>query len=225
MESRVLVVGLDREHYQELLPLLSRSLLSVDRISSGESAVELAERVPLSLIVARHPLPDMAIGSFMQRIHAPGSRCDSTPILFLADENRLAEIRALLPGGARQAISVDDPAAVLREAGALLKLAPRAEVRVPVRLQVKLGGAPPISCTSENLSENGLLLKSSETFPLGARVSFEVALPGERTPLQGEAEVMRHTEPDVEGVVGMGLRVIGFKAGGAARLRRFIASQ
>src|SRR5262245_9363495 len=132
--ARVLVVGLEKAHYEPLLPLLSRALLNVDRISSGESACQIANGVKLDLIVARYPLPDMSIGSFMQNVHQPGSKSDATPILVIADDNRLAEIGAMLPGGAKQAISVNQPQKIADEVAGRLKLAPRKEVRVPVKL-------------------------------------------------------------------------------------------
>jgi CheY-like chemotaxis protein len=200
-------------------------LLAVDRLKTGESGIQLAERAQVDLILARYPLPDMSIGSFMQRVHEAGSHSDATPILFLADEQRLAEIRALLPGGARQALSVSQPELLLQEVAARLKLAPRAELRTPVRLQVKLAGQPPLDAQTENVSERGMLVASGTQLPLQARVRFEFALPGERSPVQGEAEVVRHTEQRVEGVNGMGLKVVTLFGDGSARLRRFCSAR
>ncbi len=223
MQGRVLVVGLERNHYEELLPLLSRSLLAVDRLKTGESGIQLAERAHVDLILVRYPLPDMSIGSFMQRVHESGSRSDATPILFLADEHRLDEIRPLLPGGAKQALSVSQPELLAQEVAAGLKLAPRAELRTAVRLDVKLAGEPPLGGQTENVSERGMLVASERQLPLGTRLRFGFALPGERTPVQGEAEVVRHTEPGVEGVQGMGLKVLAISGDGASRLRRFVS--
>jgi len=226
MQGRVLVVGLERSHYKDLLPLLSRALLSVDRLSTGESAADLAERVALDLVVLRYPLPDMSIGSFMQRLHQAGSPCEKTPIIVAADDSRLAEISSLLPGGAAQAVSVNQPATLVAKVAVLLKLAPRADVRVAVKLEVKLDGGPRlIICQSENISENGMLLKTDTRFPVGTKVRFDFALPGDQLPVQGEAAVVRHTEPTVEGVTGMGLKMAWFRGDGGARIRRFVLKQ
>lgn len=223
--ARVLVVGLERSHYDLLLPLLSRALLNVDRISRGESGAQIACGTKVDLIVARYPLPDMSIGSFMQAVHEPGSKSDATAILVIADDNRLAEIGSLLPGGAKQAISVNQPAKIAAEVASRLKLSPRVEVRIPVRIEVRLAGAPPILCQSENISEHGLLLRTDARYPLGTRASFEFSLPGERLPVQGEAEIMRHAEPAVEGMKGMGLKVVSFKGDGTTRVRRFVTKR
>jgi hypothetical protein len=173
----------------------------------------------------RYPLPDMSIGSFMQSVHEPGGKSDATPILVIADDDRLAEIGSMLPGGAKQVVSVNQPEKIVSEVGTRLKLAPRAEVRLPVRIDVRLAGVPPLTCQSENLSEHGLLLKTDAHYPIGTRAGFEFSLPGERLPIQGEAEIMRHAEPGVEGMKGMGLKVLSFKGDGLARVRRFVAKK
>src|SRR5688500_16067364 len=107
--ARVLVVGLEKSHYDQLLPLLSRNLLNVERLAAGEGAVQLAKQVKWDLLIVRYPLPDMSIGSLMQSVHEPGSKSDATPILVIADDSRLAEIGSMLPGGAKQVISVNQP--------------------------------------------------------------------------------------------------------------------
>lgn len=220
--ARVLVVGLERSHYDPLLPLLSRALLNVERLTSGEGAVQLAGQVTWDLLIVRYPLADMSLGSFMERVHEPGSRCAATPILVLADDNRLGELASLLPGGSKQALSASQPERIAQEVATRLKVSPRREVRIPVRVDVRVAGAPPLVCQSENLSEHGLLLKSDARYPLATRVHVEFSLPGERTPIQGEAEVMRHAEVAVERVKGMGLKMLSFKADGSARVRRFV---
>jgi uncharacterized protein (TIGR02266 family) len=226
MQGHVLVVGLERSHYKELLPLLSRALLSVDRMSTGESAADLASRVVLDLVVIRYPLPDMSIGSFMQQLHQAGSPCEKTPIIVVADDARLGELASLLPGGANQAVSVNQPAKLVAQAAVVLKLAPRADIRIAVRLEVKLDGGPTlIICQSENISEKGMLLKTDTRFPVGTKVRFDFTLPGEQLSCQGEAEVVRHAEPTVEGLSGMGLKVAWFKGDGGSRIRRFVLKQ
>ena len=218
-------MGLERSHYDQLLPLLSRAHVNVERLAAADGAVQLTKQLKWDLLIVRYPLPDMSIGSFMQSVHEPGSKSDATPILVIADDNRLSEIGAMLPGGAKQVVSVNQPQKIVSEVGARLKLAPRAEVRLPVRLDVKLAGMPPLVCQSENLSEHGLLLKTDARYPIGTHAGFEFSLPGERLPVQGEAEIMRHAEPDVEGMKGMGLKVLSFKGDGLARVRRFVAKK
>src|SRR5262249_37077271 len=150
--GRVLVVGLERALYTKMEPLLTRSLLTVDRVPKGESGLLLAAAATFDLIVLRHPLSDMALGSFIGRVHEPGARCGAAQILVLTDDQRLEEVRGLLPDGARAVMSVKQPVKVLEEvASRLLGVTPRVEARILVRLEVKVGDGPTlVSCQSEN---------------------------------------------------------------------------
>ena len=60
---------------------------------------------------------------------------------------------------------------------------------------------------------------------MGTRVSFEYTLPGEVAPVRGEAEVVRQSVADVEGVEGVGLKVVSFRADGERRVGRFVKSK
>ena len=92
-----------------------------------------------------------------------------------------------------------------------------------VRLNVQLAqDKSVVMCQSENISENGMLLRSDRLLPIGTRVTFECSLPGDRMPVSGEAEVMRHAVVDVEKVQGMGLRFIFVKSDGQRRVRSFL---
>lgn len=225
MEKRVLVVGLERTIYEKIEPILSRSPLSVDRVPKGESGMMLAERVKFDLLVVRYPLPDMATGSFINQVHNPGATNGATPILVMAEPMRLEEVRGLLPGGEKQAISINEPAKLLQEVACrLLKVAPRIDTRIPVRIEVQIGNPPAlVLCQCENLSEGGMLVRSEKLYPIGTRLKLELSLPGERVPVRGEADIARHTVPDVENVAGLGLRVRSYQGDGAARVRRFLS--
>lgn len=224
MQGRVLVVGLERDVYVKIEPILARSLLSVDRVPKAESGVLLTGQAVFDLVVVRHPLPDMALGSFINRVHEPGALCGGAPILVLTDDVRLEEVKGLMPGGGREVLSVAEPAKLLQEvASRLLGVAPRFATRILVRLEVHLEeGKSLVSCQSENFSEKGMLLRSPTLFPIGTKVRFDCSLPGDRMPIQGEAEVVRHAVPDVEQIQGMGLKVVAFKGDGGRRMQQFV---
>jgi hypothetical protein len=224
METRVLVVGLERGLYGKIEPLLLRSNLSVDRVPKGESGLYLAARVLFHLLVVRHPLPDMALGSFISAVHEPGAMCGASPILVLADDFQLEELRRLLPGGDKQVLSIKEPAKLLQEvASRLLHVAARIALRVHVRLQVQLQeGTSLVACQTENFSEKGMLVRTPTLYPIGTKVRFECTLPADRSPIAGDAEVARHSVPDIEQVSGIGLKILAFQGDSARRLRRFL---
>jgi uncharacterized protein (TIGR02266 family) len=219
-KARVLVVGLERDLYDKVNPLLSRALFVVDRVPRGESGVLLARHATFELIVVRHPLPDMSLGSFMNSAREAGP-CGASQLLVLTDEARVAEIRSLLPGDPKQVLSISEPWKLLQEvASRLLGVAPRIATRIMVRLNVQLAqDKSVVMCQSENISENGMLLRSDRLLPIGTRVAFDFSLPGDRMPVSGGAEVMRHAVMDVENVQGMGLRFVSVKGDGQRRLR------
>ena len=223
-KGRVLVVGLERNLYLKLEPLLSRSLLTVDRVPRGESGLLLTGSAVFDLIVVRHPLPDMALGSFINRVHDPGAPCGAAQILVLTDDAQIAALQSMIPDGHRSVLSVNQPTKLLEQvASRLLGVTPRVAARVLVRLTVKLQeGQQLLSCQSENVSEGGLMLRTDASFPMGTRVDFELTLPGDRLPLKGEGEVARHAVADVEGVQGVGLRFLSLKSDGHSRLKRFL---
>jgi hypothetical protein len=70
-----------------------------------------------------------------------------------------------------------------------------------------------------------MLLRDDTAYPLGTRMDFELPLPGEREPLRGEAEVVRHTVPDVEGLQGIGVRFVALKGDGNLRLKRVLGTK
>ncbi len=226
-KGRVLVVGLERKLYFKLEPLLSRSLLTVDRVPRGESGLLLTGNAVFDLVVVRHPLPDMALGTFINRVHEPGAPCGAAQILVLSDEAQIPVLQAMIPDGQRSVLSVNQPTKLLEQvASRLLGVTPRVATRVLVRLTVKLQeGQQLLSCQSENLSEGGLLLRTDAAFPLGTRMEFELTLPGDRLPLKGEGEAVRQAVPDVEGVQGVGLRFLSLKGDGHGRLQRFLGGR
>jgi uncharacterized protein (TIGR02266 family) len=226
-KGRVLVVGLERKLYLKLEPLLGRSLLTVDRVPRGESGLLLTGNVVFDLIVLRHPLPDMALGSFINRVHEPGAPCGAAQILVLTDDAQIALLQSMIPDGPRCVLSVNQPTKLLEQvASRLLGVTPRVAARVLVRLTVKLQeGQQLLSCQSENVSEGGMMLRTDASFPMGTHVDFELTLPGDRLPLKGEAEVARQAVADVEGVQGFGLKFLSLKSDGHSRLNRFLAAK
>jgi uncharacterized protein (TIGR02266 family) len=223
--ARILAVGLERALFERIDPLLSRSLFAVDRVPRGESGVILAGQVRFDLVIVRHPLPDVSLELFLAALHRPGSASGKAPLLVFADQQRLAEARQAIGGGPAQVIASDEPMKLLEEvASRLLGVVPRVSSRLLIRLEVQLAqGKTLMMCQSENVSEGGMLLRTDRLHPVGTRVAFEVTPPGERTPIQGEAAVARHTVVGTEGVLGIGLKILNFKIDGKKRFTDFVA--
>ena len=121
-------------------------------------------------------------------------------------------------------LALTEPRAVLEEVAArLLGVAARSAVRFLVRLRAGLStGQQTIMCQTDNISPHGMLVRTSSPLPVGTRLGFECNLPGDRHPIQGEAEVVRHTAPQIGEAQGMGLKILGLKGDGAAQLKAFL---
>lgn len=218
--GRALLVGGDESTLAELSSILNRSPLAMIRVASAASAIELAGRTHFDLCVVVTPMEiavERFVGIFRERVpyeaqpqivvFAPGDQVSS--IARLADESLF-----VLSIGER-------PRVLARKANAVLGGCPRISERLGVKLELEVDGRKEeAEGLTENLSESGMLLRSTRGLSVGSRVGFELALDeGGLGPVRGEAEVVRRTEAEKEGVSGFGLRFISFSANGRALVR------
>ena len=221
MAKSILVVGLERKLFQQIDPLLSRSHFTVDRVPRGKSGLALCERVAFDLIIAADPLPDIDISEFLAVVRRNGMPTAGSQLLALGAGQRLEVLRSHLRGERSAVIAITEPRAVLEEVAArLLGVATRSAARLMVRLRVRTdAGEQMLMCQTDNISPQGMLVRTDRPLPVGTRLSFEFTLPDDRHPVQGEAEVMRHTAAHVGEAQGMGLKCLVLRNDGTSRLR------
>jgi len=225
--KRILAVAVDRKLLADIEPLLSRSRLTLEAMPRGRSALALCGRVPFDLMIVGDPLPDMDLSEFLAAVRKAESECGRSSVLVVTEEERLLESRRHLEPGRDMALSTRQRPRLLEEIGRRLLDAPwRVAARALVRLDARLeDSGSHVVCQTENLSENGTLVRTPRPQPVGSRSAFEMHLPGERAPLKGTAEVVRHAVPEIEEVHGMGLRFVALKGDGRERLAAFLARQ
>ena len=224
MKKRIVAVGSEDGALKRLAGVLWRSSFEVNRVPVAQDAAAVCSRVEPHLVVIGSPLPDLQIDELVSEIRGvlPASRHPA--IVLLIDEPLPAELE-----------NFPDPRLVVLEAGLreerlqaevlkLIAAAARVAQRLLLRLEVHLAEGKLLRmCQSENISDSGMLVRSDELFPVGTQLDFEISIPGREQPIQGQAEIMRHTVADVEKVRGLGLRFTTFKADGQRRLRDFLA--
>lgn len=224
--KRILAVGVDRKLLADMKRVLSRSVLSLDGVPRGGSALTLCGRVPFDLVIVGDPLPDMDLADFLATLRKAESECGRSPVLVVTDEDRLLEARRHLEPGRDMALSTSQRRRLLDEIGRRLGAPARVAARMFVRLDARLHDQRShVVCQTENLSEKGALVRMARPQPVGTRTVFEMHLPGERAPLEGTAEVVRHAVPEMEDVHGMGLRFVALKGDGRERLAAFLSRQ
>ena len=126
----------------------------------------------------------------------------------MAGDGALPEAEAHVGKGANRVLQASaQPAALQQVLPAIIEVAPRVQLRALARLDVpsKLGTTR-VLCQTVNVSSSGMLVRIDETYPIGTEIGFELTVPGERGPIRGQAEVVRHTSQRRERVTGVALR-------------------
>lgn len=113
----------------------------------------------------------------------------------------------------------------------------RSSVRVMVQLDATIDdGRVPRMYQTQNLSTSGMLLRTQKPMPIGTKVDVQFlfpddpvrsksSLPGGYGFVEGEAVVVRHTNPVKEAIRGMALQFVGLEDRGKALLTQFLGGQ
>lgn len=225
MSRDLLIIGSLTPALQRVMPMLDRSDFRIHFAARGDEAMQLVRSQRFDLILARFPLVGAGLAELVRAVRAEGSPSRGAGFLLLAEPEHVADVGMFLGRGIGRIVGLDAPSERLVDAVAdLLAVAPRRALRaiVEVRLHAEHGGGQLLALT-HNISENGLLLVGVHDLPLGARLSFELSLPGTSSPIRGEAEVVRHTDPTREKVDGVATRVLSFAGDGHERLQAYLA--
>ncbi len=160
---------------------------------------------------------------FLSAVRSGSSSAASVAVLTTAEHRARAE--GLLGGDVDLVLAAEKaPQETQRLLCALLDVSPRAAMRVLVRLDVRLDGAQSdkFLAQTEDISTSGMLVVTPKRYPVGSRARFALTLPIDPQPIQGEAEVTRHTDPASDRVRGMGFRFMAFAPADAERLQGYV---
>ena len=224
--QRILTVVLSRELFDKLKPFLGRETLDISTVTSGKGSLVLLHNLTFNLIVLEHPLPDMELAELLQEIRGPESRCAEAPVLVLTREDPET-----------LAVGFDDPQLTCHtlraDADELLMLtanrlgvAARRASRLLVQIRVELGAAQILrACQSVNISESGLLLRSERPLPLETEVDLRFSLPYSTRDIQARGRVVRYTDRDAEGLVGLAVHFDAISDDDREAIASFIADR
>lgn len=224
---RVLVVGSGSTRLAASAPALLRQGLEVDRVSSAETALELAKHVRFHLALIDYPTSGIPVKDFAEAIVAAGLPDHRTRVVLVAASDTIEGARAYVGKGVEAVLSTEATAeATAQLLHELLGAPPRLGARVPVRLEVSLEEGPStVFRQTENLSGTGMLVRAPRALPVGTELSFRMDLPGARFPIEGRAQVVRHVlDPETQTVFASGMRFVSFKGDGDVRLLTFVES-
>ncbi|MEJ2085047.1 MAG: PilZ domain-containing protein [Acidobacteriota bacterium] len=226
MSKLFYLVGPERQILKTFRSVWRETGLETRRYVSGEAALQgiRNEEDPPNGVLITYPLWDTPLGELIRGIRSAESNGHGIPTFVVVPEGSLPEVSSLDDLG----VTVLSEAESRSKLGDLVKseLFPvqRAGQRMVVRMEVQLGTGRLLRlCQSENLSISGMLIRTSEKYPIGSTIRFEFVLPDDEEPICGEAQIVRYTHPDVEMVPGIGVRFVSFEDDGQERLERFIS--
>ena len=92
--------------------------------------------------------------------------------------------------------------------------------RVPLKASIQCrSGKSVVEALAENISINGLLVRSNKPFPQDTEISLSFTLPGSSRRIESQARVA-HVVPDAF----MGLELLNLTAESRAEIERFVAA-
>jgi hypothetical protein len=223
MDHTVIALSPEETLLQPIEPVLHRSAFEVHRVRSVEPTLELCRTLPsLDLLIATCPLDTSDVGGFVAEVRR--LRTPNPPLVLLLAKSDLFDSLDRVPDEHLQFLSLDQsPEELQKEVLVRFGRRPRVAQRILVRLEVHLEFATVFrACQTVNLSETGMLVRTSELFPVGTMTQYNLLLEEDPRPVQGMAEVVRHADFKSEKFRGVGLRFLRFRADGQERVQAYL---
>lgn len=226
MDKSVLIIGPHRQAHDLFNPLWAEMELEKQRFSSTDAALEVIQGgSPPNAVLISYPLWDSSLDDLLAAMERLITGGQPVPVVILAPENVLFEVASFEDRGITVLSEDKEPEELRKSLRGLLGPIQRIHPRFIVRMAVQVGdGAVLRACQSEDISLSGMLIRTSEEFPIGSQIRLEFALTEDDEPVTCQAEVVRYTQPDLEEVRGMGVNFVAFEEDGLSRLEGFLSS-
>jgi CheY-like chemotaxis protein len=220
----VLVAGVGRSSFEQLAPVLDRHKVEVVQVLSAEDAPKLAFSELVDLVILDAEPSSMSLAEVVRQIRHPSSISRTTSVLVLASREGSREALALVGRGVNKVMLSGDPPEVVGELVAgLLNIAPRTTYRFSKRLLVEVtDGSEEALGAVVNVSATGMLVETDADLEPGQHVLLDIEVTAEDEPLVIMTEVMRRSDPERDGVTGVGVRFLKFAGDGRARLEAIL---
>ncbi|MCP4203857.1 MAG: hypothetical protein GY769_18215 [bacterium] len=219
MKQKIVTVGVSEELREGLSRKVDRRAVGILSVPSGVSACALHETLGVDLLVVAVPLEDMPFDELVESLGSFGlprmvviAGEDDYRTLSLRESDRLTVLPARL--------SASDLSRLCTQ---FVRASPRAGQRIMARLEVQMGDTSRLRMVqTRDISATGMKVMTGELLPIATWVKFSFNWPGDPDAVTGDAEVVRHTSLEKEGIRGMGIRFTAFDGKGGRRLREHI---
>jgi DNA-binding response OmpR family regulator len=196
--------------------LLWRDGLERHLASRFDEALMLAVAVHPRLVVVDRDLPQ--VQRLVESLRGDAATRDVSIALFARGPMEDREIQ-LLAAGANAVLRLPAGPEWDVRLAALLSVAPRRAVRLPVRLEFEARSAMEVvGGTVLNISASGMLVETRARLEVGADLDFSFVLATDAPHLEGSGQVVR-----VAGPRRFGVRFYGLEGDGQERVRAFVA--
>jgi DNA-binding NarL/FixJ family response regulator len=225
VRSVVLVAGVPQSSFGELAPVLDRQKLTVIQVPSIEEAVMYARSARVELIILGTDPTSMSLEEVIQTIRSQSSASRNASLLVMAEPNSEDNVRQLIGHGVnRVMLTVDPPKLVSLQVAELLKIAPRASLRLSTRMLVEVedGFAEALGAVV-NISAAGLLLETDADLKPGQHVIISIDVGRQLEPVAAKAEIVRQADPKREGIEGIGAQFLAFAGDSQNRLETILS--
>jgi len=227
---QALIIGSDHDAasrlHRKLGPLLAELKCQTVRGPEGTDLLELVQTTAYRLVVVAHPFERPPLVELLRSIRWSESKCRFAAVLLVGDAATLADAEAHRGRGVNRLLAYETPERVMRRAlEELLGVAPRYPIRATIRVEMLTETNDRRMAQIDNVSSTGMLVLGRSRYPEGTPFRFEFTPPGQFVPIKGNAEVVRSTAPDREGVVGFAARFVELDGDGQARLDQFLRSK
>jgi len=183
-----LLVARDLKPYMmTAMSFLERAEISVSTAATNDELLKMHLEKSAHLLITRLDTPGLACETLVHTVRR-GEHLRAVSIIILCDDSPVHRVRGSRCG-ANAVLSLNtDPGLFAEKVQDLLNVAPRRHYRVILNMAVESRrNNQPFMCTSENISTNGLLIRTPENLEQNDRIACSFFLPdGKRISANGE---------------------------------------
>jgi hypothetical protein len=222
----VLLIGLDDALARRVVVELNQFAPQFHRAPSADKLADHPWGDGCNVIIAHYAGDLSALEREAGRFAEWAGWSRPPALLVLCAPEWLEDVQPFIGRGVTRVILLEEIGTVLQEQVSMLfNAAPRYRIRLSVRLDAAASAdLPPEPATTENLSLSGMLVRCPPGFSVGSAVRFALAIPGQVEPIRGTARIVRTTDPEREGLEGVGAAFESFVGSGHARLGGLMSS-
>jgi hypothetical protein len=224
MAKKIVLTRMDEETFARASEALARDDIELLHAPWDDNTLDLVQSVRFDVIIIGFPGPITPLRRFVECLRAPGSACQKSGVILLANPQHVDAARAFVGVGINRAIPSDNAEELLAASiTELASVAPRLPLRAPTRVVLRDDLRPLRTlCQTENVSESGMLLRGFGHYPPGTTIDFEIDIPGQSDPIRGSAIITRSTNLSLEHIEGVGARFEDFIGQDQARLTEYL---